>query len=64
MSNNNKTNCYNTLKVSKFDHSSTTPGAMRWGEWVVKMRFAFGSAYPLLANKTSEVLYPLNYWWG
>jgi hypothetical protein len=31
---------------------------------VVKLRYAFGSAYPLLANQTSEVLDPLNYWWG
>jgi hypothetical protein len=64
MSNNDKTNGYNCLKVSKFDHSSTTPRATRWREWVVKLRYAFGSAYPLLANQTSEVLDPLNYWWG
>jgi hypothetical protein len=63
MSNNDKTNCYNCLKVSKFDHSSTTPRATRWREWVVKLRYAFESAYPLLANQTSEVLDPLNYWW-
>jgi hypothetical protein len=64
MYNNDKTNGYNCLKVSKFDHSSTTPRATRWREWVVKLRYAFGSAYPLLANQTSEVLDPLNYWWG
>ena len=64
MSNNDKANCYNALKVSKFDHSSTTPRATRWREWVVKLRYAFGSAYPLLANQTSEVLDPLKYWWG
>jgi hypothetical protein len=64
MSTNDKTNGYNCLKVSKFDHSSTTPRATRWREWVVKLRYAFGSAFPLLANQTSEVLDPLNYWWG
>jgi hypothetical protein len=64
MSNNDKTNGYNTLKVSKFDHSSTTPRAMRWREWVVKLRYSFGAAHPLLANQTSEVLDPLAYWWG
>jgi len=31
---------------------------------VVKLRYAFGSAYPLLANQTSEVLDPLDYWWA
>jgi hypothetical protein len=61
MSNNEKTNGY---KVSKFDHSFTTPRATRWREWVVKLRYAFGSAYPLLANQTPEVLDPLNYWRG
>jgi len=64
MSNNEKTNGYHALKVSKFDHSSTTPRATRWREWVVKLRYAFGSAYPLLTNQTSEVLDPLKYWWG
>jgi hypothetical protein len=64
MSNNDKANGYNALKVNKFDHSSTTPRAARWREWVVKLRYAFGSAYPLLANQTSEVLDPLDYWWG
>ena len=64
MSNNDNANGYNALKVSKFDHSSTTPRATRWREWVVKLRYAFGSAYPLLANQTSEVLDPLDYWWG
>jgi hypothetical protein len=44
MSTNDKTNGYNALKVSKFDHSSTTPRATRWREWVVKLRYAFGSA--------------------
>ena len=44
MSNNDKTNGYNSMKVSKFDHSSTTPRATRWREWVVKLRYAFGSA--------------------
>jgi hypothetical protein len=38
MSNNDKTNGYNTLKVSKFYHTSTTPRAMRWLEYVVKLR--------------------------
>ena len=47
-----------------FDHSSTTPRATRWRKWVVKLRYAFGSAYPLLANQTSEALDPLDYWWG
>jgi len=61
MSNNDNANGYNALKVSKFDHSSTTPRATRWREWVVKLRYAFGSAYPLLANQTSEVLDPLDY---
>ena len=56
MSNNEKTNGFHALKVSKFDHSSTTPRATRCREWVVKLRYAFGSAYPLLANQTSEVL--------
>ena len=56
MSNNEKTNGYHALKVSKFDHSSTTPCATRWREWVVKLRYAFGSAYRLLTNQTSEVL--------
>ena len=64
MSNNDKTHCYTSLKVSKFDHSSTTPRATRWREWVVKLRYAFESAYPLIANQTSEVLDPLDYWWG
>jgi hypothetical protein len=63
MSNNNKTNGYHSLKVSKFDYSSTTPRATRWREWVVKLN-AFGSVYPLLANQTSEVLDLLDYWWG
>ena len=44
MSNNDKTNGYTSLKVSKFDHSSTTPRDTRWREWVVKLRYAFGSA--------------------
>jgi hypothetical protein len=35
MSNNDKANGYNALKVSKFDHSSTTPRATRWREWVI-----------------------------
>ena len=61
MSNNDKANGYSALKVSKFDHSSTTPSATRWWEWVVKLRYAFGSAYPLLVNQTSEVLDPLDY---
>jgi len=47
-----------------FDHSSTTPRATRWREWVVNLRYAFGSAYPLLANQTSEVLDTLDHWWG
>jgi hypothetical protein len=64
MSNNDKASGYNSLKVSKFEHSSTTPRAPRWREWVVKLRYSFGSAHPLLANQTSEVLDPLNYWWG
>ena len=38
MSNNDKVNGYNALKVSKFDHSSATPRATRWREWVVKLR--------------------------
>jgi len=64
MSNHDKTNGYNALKVSKFDHSNSTPRATRWREWVVKLRYAFGSAYPLLANQTSEDLDPGQYWWG
>ena len=64
MSNNEKTNGYHALKVRKFDHSCTTPRATRWREWVVKLRYAFGSAYPLLTNQTSEVLDPSKYWWG
>ena len=64
MSNNDKENGYHALKVSKFDHSSTTPGDTRWREWVVKLRYAFGSVYPFLANQTSEVLDPFQYWWG
>jgi hypothetical protein len=59
-----KQRSYHALKVSKFDHSSTTPRATRWREWVVKLRYAFGSAYPLLAGQTSKVLDPLKYWWG
>lgn len=55
---------YHSLKVGKFDHSSTTPRAMRWREWENKLRYAFGSAYPLLANQTSESLDPSKYWWG
>ena len=31
---------------------------------MVKLRYAFGSAYPLLAGQTSEVLDPLKYAWG
>jgi hypothetical protein len=64
MSNNDKTIGHNALKVSKFDHSSTTPRATRWREWVVKLRYAFGSSFPLLANQTSESLDPSTYWWG
>ena len=64
MSNNDKTNGHNALKVGKFDHSSTTSRATRWQEWVVKLRYAFGSAIPLLANQTSESLDPSKYWWG
>jgi hypothetical protein len=45
MSNNDKTNGYNTLKVSKFDNTSTTPRAMRWREWVFKMRYSFKMRY-------------------
>ena len=30
----------------------------------LNVRYAFGSAYPLLANQTSEVLDPLDYWWA
>ena len=30
----------------------------------VKLRYAFGSVYPLLANQTSESLDPSKYWWG
>jgi hypothetical protein len=63
MSNNDKASGYNTLKVSKFDHSSTTPRATRWREWVVKLRYSCGSTHALLANQTSEVLDPLDYWW-
>ena len=48
---NDKANGYHALKVSKFEHSSTTPRATRWREWVVKLRYAFGSAYPLLTNQ-------------
>ena len=45
MSNNEKTNGgFHALKVSKFDHSSTSPRATRWREWVVKLRYAFGSS--------------------
>jgi len=55
---------FHSLKVSKFDHSSTTPRATRWREWVNKLRYAFGSAYPLLVNQTSESLDPSKYWWG
>jgi len=64
MSIHDKTNGYNALKVSKFDHSNSTPRATRWREWVVKLRYAFGSAYPLLANQTSEVLDSGQYWWA
>jgi hypothetical protein len=47
MSTNEKSNGgFHSLKVSKFDHSSTTPRVTRWREWVVKLRYAFGSAYP------------------
>ena len=56
MSNNDKASGYNSLKVSKFEHSSTTPRAPRWREWVVKLRYSFGSAHPLLANQPSEIL--------
>ena len=55
---------FHSLKVSKFDHSSTTSRVTRWREWVNKLRYGFGSAYPLLANQTSESLDPLKYWWG
>ena len=55
---------YHSLKVGKFDHSSTTPRAMRWREWENRLRYAFGSAYPLLANQTSESLDASKYWWG
>jgi hypothetical protein len=37
---------------------------MRWREWVVKLRYSFGSAHPLVANQPSEVLDPMEYWWG
>ena len=61
---NDKTIGHNALKVSKFDHSSTTPRAMRWKDWDVQLRYAFGSSFPLLANQTSESLDPSKYWWG
>ncbi len=64
MSNSGKASGYHELKVSKFDHSSTTPRATRWREWVVNLRYAFGAAYPLLANQTFEVLDPSKHWWG
>ena len=64
MSNGDKTIGHNALKVSKFDHSSTTPRALRWKDWDVKLRYAFGSSFPLLANQTSESLDPSAYWWG
>ena len=65
MSTNEKSNVgFHSLKVSKFEHSSTTPRVMRWWEWENKLRYAFGSAYPLLANQTSESLDPSKYWWG
>jgi len=65
MSTNEKSNGgFQSMKVSKFDHSSTSPCATRWREWVVKLRYVFGSAYPLLANQTSESLDPSKYWWG
>ena len=49
MSNNNKANCYNVLMhykvelAGKFNHSSMTPCDTQWQEWVVKLRYAFGS---------------------
>ena len=61
---NDKTIGHNALKVSKFDHSSTTPRAMRWKDWDVQLRYAFGSSFPLLANQTSESLDPSSHWWG
>ncbi len=65
MSTNEKSNGgFHSLKVSKFDHSSTTPRVQRWRGWVNKLRYAFGSGYPLLANQTSESLDPSKYWWG
>ena len=65
MSTNEKSNVgFHSLKVSKFDHSSTSPRVTRWREWEVKLRYAFESAYPLLANQTSETLDPSKYWWG
>jgi hypothetical protein len=60
MSNNEKTNGYHALKVSKFDHSSRTPRVTRWPQWVVKLRYTFGSAYPLLANQTE--VRPPRFW--
>ena len=36
MSTNEKSNGgFHSLKVSKFEHSSTTPRAQRWQEWVL-----------------------------
>jgi len=65
MSANDKTNGgYNSLKVSKFDHSSTTPRAQRWREWMFKLRSSFGSAHPLLATQLSEIVDHTQYWWG
>jgi hypothetical protein len=63
MSTNEKSiDSFHSLKVSKFDHSSTTPRASRWREWEVNLRYAFGSANPLLAHQTSESLDHSKYW--
>jgi len=55
---------HNSLKIDKFDHSTTTPRAQRWREWMFRLRSAFGSAHPLLANQMSDVLDHTQYWWG
>jgi hypothetical protein len=53
----------NALKVANFSHDSSTPCSIRWREWAQQEKYAFGAAFPMLANQLSEVCNPEEYWW-
>ena len=52
------------ISMTKFPHNLDTPRATRWRDWVKKLRFTFGSIFPLLADQLSDPINPLDYWWG